>query len=147
MLLPLTSPPGTPMPAKSPEAAVAACAGMYCPSASMFQLGAMNAPTRPPYPIELPKSVFSPHLLSNFVPDPNAPTSNVPGDCAAADPPRSKAVIAQTVQLLLNMIVSSQRVEILCSGYRGCTLRREAGCMPSERSSALQARPSHNRTN
>jgi hypothetical protein len=27
--------------------------------------------------------------------------------------------MAQTVQLLLNMIVSSQRVEIQCSGYRG----------------------------
>src|SRR3954468_5182776 len=89
--------------------------------------------------MEFPKSVFNPHLLSNFVHDPNAPTSNVPGDCAAADPPRSKAVIAQTVQLLLNMIVSSQRVEILCSGYRGCTLRREAGCMPSEHIRALSA--------
>src|SRR3954465_6420069 len=97
--------------------------------------------------MEFPKSVFRPQLLSNFVQETNPPTSNVPGDCAAADPPRSKAVIAQTVQLLLNMIVSSQRVEILCSGYRGCTLRREAGCMPSERSSPLQTQPPHNGTN
>src|SRR6185312_12138584 len=88
--------------------------------------------------MEFPKSVFRPHLLSNFVHETNPPTSNVPGDCAAADPPRSKAVIAQTVQLLLNMIGSSQRVEILCSGYRGRTLRREAGCMPSERIRTLQ---------
>src|SRR5256885_15827999 len=97
--------------------------------------------------MEFPNPVSIPQLVSKCVHDPNAPTSNVPGDCAAADPPRSKAVIAQTVQLLLNMIVSSQRVEILCSGYRGCTLRREAGCMPSERSSTLQTHPSHNRTN
>src|SRR3954471_14749982 len=91
--------------------------------------------------MEFPKSVFRPHLLSNLVQETNPPTSNVPGDCADADPPRSKAVIAQTVQLLLNMIGSSQRVEILCSGYRGRTLRREAGCMPSERANALQALP------
>src|SRR3954469_15276763 len=101
----------------------------------------MKAPRRPPKPIELPKPVSRFHLLSKCVHCPKPPTSNVPGDCAAADPPRSKAVIAQTVQLLLNMIGSSQRVEILCSGYRGCTLRREAGCMPSERSSALQTVP------
>src|SRR4051794_31618631 len=88
--------------------------------------------------MELPKSVLKPHLLSKCVHWTKPPTSNVPGDCAAADPPRSKAVIAQTVQLLLNMIGSSQRVEILCSGYRGCTLRREAGCMPSERHRTLQ---------
>src|SRR3954449_6064690 len=88
--------------------------------------------------MELPKPASSPQLLSNFVHETKPPTSNVPGDCADADPPRSKAVIAQTVQLLLNMIGSSQRVEILCSGYRGRTLRREAGCMPSERTSTLQ---------
>src|SRR5437868_9320538 len=88
--------------------------------------------------MEFPKEVFNPHLLSKCVHWAKPPTSNVPGDCAAADPPRSKAVIAQTVQLLLNMIGSSQRVEILCSGYRGRTLRREAGCMPSERTSTLQ---------
>jgi len=35
---------------------------------------------------------------------PKPPTNNVPGDCAAAVPPRSKAVIEQTVKLLLNMI-------------------------------------------
>src|SRR3954464_3249724 len=91
--------------------------------------------------MELPKSVFRPQLLSNVVHWTKPPTSNVPGDCADADPPRSKAVIAQTVQLLLNMIGSSQRVEMLCSGYRGCTLRREAGCMPSERSGTLQTVP------
>src|SRR6185437_6512085 len=91
--------------------------------------------------MELPKPVSRFHLLSKCVHCPNPPTSNVPGDCAAADPPRSKAVIAQTVQLLLNMIGSSQRVEILCSGYRGCTLRREAGCMPSERANAREDRP------
>ena len=79
-------------------------------------------------------------MLSNFS-TAEAPTSNVPGDCAAADPPRSKAVIAQTVQLLLNMIVSSQRVEILSSGYRGRALRREAGYVPSERRNALQTNP------
>src|SRR5437868_15325046 len=83
--------------------------------------------------MELPKLVLKPHLLSKCVHVPKPPTSNVPGDCAAAVPPRSKAVIAQTVQLLLNMIGSSHRVEMLCSGYRGCTLRREAGCVPSER--------------
>src|SRR6476661_7427060 len=97
--------------------------------------------------MELPKPVSIPQLLSKCVHWTKPPTSNVPGDCAAADPPRSKAVIAQTVQLLLNMIGSSEKVEILCSGYRGCTLGREAGCMPSERSRALQAEPSHNRTN
>src|SRR3954467_931400 len=101
----------------------------------------MKAPTRPPYPIELPKPVSKFHLLSKCVHCPKPPTSNVPGDCAAADPPRSKAVIAQTVQLLLNMIVSSQRVEILSSGYRGRALRREAGCMPGERTRALQTIP------
>src|SRR3954463_1943846 len=63
--------------------------------------------------MELPKSVFKPHLLSKCVHCPKPPTSNVPGDCADADPPRSKAVIAQTVQLLLNMIGSSEKVEIL----------------------------------
>jgi hypothetical protein len=39
------------------------------------------------------------------------------------------------------MIVSSQRVEILSSGYRGRALRREAGCVPSERRNALQTNP------
>src|SRR3954464_12541454 len=101
----------------------------------------MNAPSRPPKPIEFPKSVDTPHLLSGLVQLTKPPTSNVPGDCADADPPRSKAVIAQTVQLLLNMIVSSQRVEILSSGYRGRALRREAGCMPGERTRALQTIP------
>src|SRR5215210_4665541 len=101
----------------------------------------MKAPTRPPYPIEFPNDSSRFHLLSNFVHEPNPPTSNVPGDCAAAVPPRSKAVIAQTVQLLLNMIVSSQKVEILSSGYRGRALRREAGCMPSERFGTLQTDP------
>src|SRR5436190_3368229 len=91
--------------------------------------------------MEFPKPVSRFHLLSKCVHWTNPPTSNVPGDCAAAVPPRSKAVIAQTVQLLLNMIGSSQRVEILCSGYRGCTLGREAGCVPSERTSTLQAHP------
>src|SRR6185437_14019099 len=91
--------------------------------------------------MELPKPVSRFHLLSKCVHCPKPPTSNVPGDCAAADPPRSKAVIAQTVQLLLKMIGSSQRVEILCSGYRGRTLRREAGCMPSERIRTLQTVP------
>src|SRR3954462_1538215 len=78
--------------------------------------------------MEFPKSVFRPHLLSNLVQETNPPTSNVPGDCAAADPPRSKAVIAQTVQLLLNMIGSSQRVEILCSGtaVARCVVRQDA---------------------
>src|SRR5215210_9499255 len=101
----------------------------------------MKAPTRPPYPIEFPNDSSRFHLLSNFVHWPKPPTSNVPGDCAAADPPRSKAVIAQTVQLLLNMIVSSQRVEILSSGYCGRALRREAGCMPGERTCTLQTIP------
>src|SRR6476660_7461993 len=101
----------------------------------------MKAPPRRPYPIDLPNPESIPHLLSKCVHCPKPPTSNVPGDCAAADPPRSKAVIAQTVQLLLNMIVSSQRVEILSSGYRGRALRREAGCMPGERASTLQAIP------
>src|SRR3954447_16327300 len=91
--------------------------------------------------MEFPKSVFRPHLLSNLVQETNPPTSNVPGDCADADPPRSKAVIAQTVQLLLNMIGSSQRVEILSSGYRDRTLRREAGCMPRGRHPPLRAVP------
>src|SRR3954469_13262247 len=73
----------------------------------------MKAPRRPPKPIELPKPVSRFHLLSKCVHCPKPPTSNVPGDCAAAVPPRSKAVIAQTVQLLLNMIGSSEKVEIL----------------------------------
>src|SRR6476646_2452647 len=101
----------------------------------------MNAPTRPPNPQDFPKLESRFHLLSKCVHVPKPPTSNVPGDCAAADPPRSKAVIAQTVQLLLNMIVSSQKVEILSSGYRGRALRREAGCMPGERASTLQTIP------
>src|SRR5689334_24794761 len=63
--------------------------------------------------MELPKPVSNPHLLSKCVHEAKPPTSNVPGDCAAAVPPRSKAVIAQTVQLLLNMIGSSEKVEIL----------------------------------
>src|SRR5437870_9673211 len=88
--------------------------------------------------MEFPKPVSRFHLLSKCVHWTNPPTSNVPGDCAAADPPRSKAVIAQTVQLLLNMIGSSQRVEMLCSRYRGRTLRREAGCMPGEHTRTLQ---------
>src|SRR6266576_7330308 len=91
--------------------------------------------------MELPKSVLKFHLLSKCVHCPKPPTSNVPGDCADADPPRSKAVIAQTVQLLLNMIGSSQRVEILAAGYRGRTLRREAGCMPGEFVCTLQTEP------
>src|SRR3954469_17252321 len=73
----------------------------------------MKAPRRPPKPIELPKPVSRFHLLSKCVHCPKPPTSNVPGDCAAADPPRSKAVEAKTVQLLLNMIGSSEKVEIL----------------------------------
>src|SRR6059058_6290466 len=88
--------------------------------------------------MEFPNPVSIPQLVSKCVHWTKPPTSNVPGDCAAADPPRSKAVIAQTVQLLLNMIGSSQRVEILTSGYRDRTLRREAGCMPSERHRTLQ---------
>src|SRR5689334_16263216 len=63
--------------------------------------------------MEFPKPVSIPQLLSKCVHWTKPPTSNVPGDCAAADPPRSKAVIAQTVQLLLNMIGSSEKVEIL----------------------------------
>src|SRR3954467_5072132 len=107
----------------------------------------MKAPTRPPYPIELPKPVSKFHLLSKCVHCPKPPTSNVPGDCADADPPRSKAVIAQTVQLLLNMIGSSQKVEMHCSGYRGRTLRREAGCMPGECFLYSPDLPPHNSTN
>src|SRR3979409_1240534 len=99
----------------------------------------MKAPSLPPKPQESPNAVLKPHLLSKCVHVPKPPTSNVPGDCAAADPPRSKAVIAQTVQLLLNMIVSSQKVEILSSGYRSRAFCREAGCMPGERFSTLQA--------
>src|SRR6476646_12080885 len=88
----------------------------------------MNAPTRPPNPQDFPKLVSRFHLLSKCVHVPKPPTSNVPGDWAAAVPPRSKAVMAQTVQLLLNMIVSSQRVEILCSGtaVARCVVRQDA---------------------
>src|SRR5678815_5755648 len=88
----------------------------------------MKAPTRPPYPIELPKPESRFHLLSKCVHCPKPPTSNVPGDCAAAVPPRSKAVMAQTVQLLLNMICSSQRVEILTAvtAVARCVVRQDA---------------------
>src|SRR5450759_4061855 len=47
---------------------------------------------------------------------------------ATAVPPRSKAGIAQTVQLLLNMIDSSQRVEMLAAvtAVARCVVRQDA---------------------
>src|SRR6476469_4554387 len=53
----------------------------------------------------LPKPLSRFHLLSKCDHWPKPPTNNVPGDCAAADPPRSNAAIAQRVELLLNMMV------------------------------------------
>src|SRR6476620_12375617 len=95
---------------------------LYEFSASRFQLGAKYAPTRPP----TPQCLSSFNASSNFVYCPNPPSSSVPGACAAAVPPKSTAVIAQTVQRLLNMVITSlnggcsnfNRVIVIASAVR-----------------------------
>jgi hypothetical protein len=73
-----------------------------------------------------PNGFSSFNASSNFVYCPNPPSSSVPGACAAAVPPKSKAVIAQTVQRLLNMVITSlnggcsnfNRVIVIASAVR-----------------------------